>query len=89
MQLLRRDTDLCAEAKLAAIGKARRGVHVDRRRIHLALEARTVLGIGRHDRFAVSRAMLIDVRNGIRQGGASSSIAVSKRLQISFNSSNS
>ena len=65
MQLLGRDANLGAQAEHAAVGKARRGVHIYGRRVH---SGKKCLGGGivtRHNALRVARAVPIDVLDSL------------------------
>ena len=69
MKLLGRDADLCTQAELPAIGKARAGVNVDGRGVDLAQEALLRLRILGHNGLGVARAVAVDVRDGLIETG--------------------
>src|SRR4051794_39020452 len=58
-----RDTDLGAEAELAAVGKLRRGVVQHDRRVDLVEEAFGAISVISDDRIGVVRAVLLDMRD--------------------------
>ena len=63
MQLLRRDTDLGAEAELFSVGEARACVHDDGRGVDLVREAARRVEIARQDRLGVPGPVVVDVRD--------------------------
>src|SRR6478735_2942505 len=58
-----RDSDLRAEAELAAIGELRRGIVQHDRRVHLVEEFLRGLVVFRHDRIRMMRAVIVDMRD--------------------------
>src|SRR5699024_9754566 len=64
VQLLGRDPDLRAQAKLRTIGKPRRGVDRHRCRVHTGTKPLDDIHGRRHDRLRVTRGVTIDVREG-------------------------
>ena len=65
MQLLGRNADFSAETELKAIGKARRGVDVDRRRVHFLKESLRRIIIAGDDALRVTGVKAVDVINGL------------------------
>ena len=63
VQLLGADAHFAAQTKLAAVGKAGAGVHVDRCAVHTGREPRRCLGVRRDDSLAVVGGMLGNVQN--------------------------
>ncbi len=61
MEFLGRDTNLGAKAELAAIGKAGRGVHINRSGVHRTQEKLSGLIILGDDRFAMVGRVAVDV----------------------------
>ena len=69
VQLLRGNADLRAEAEHAAVGKARGGVDVHRRRIDFAGEAARRGQIAGDDALAVVAGIAADVGDGLVDAG--------------------
>ena len=65
MELLGRDANLGAQAKLAAVGKARAGVGIHGRGIDLVQEALASIRVLCNDGLGVHRAVAVDVRDGL------------------------
>ena len=61
MELLRADANLGAKAKLKAVGKACRSIHIDGRGIDTLLESIRRTNIVGNDCFGMSRIVLIDM----------------------------
>src|SRR3954452_19606663 len=68
VELLRRVADLGAEPELAAVGEARRGVHVDARGVDPELEGPRARVGRRHDRLRMAGAVAVDVVDGLLDG---------------------
>ena len=64
MEFIGRDSDFCAESKLAAVIESRGGIVHHHGRVHLMLEAVGVQLVRRDDGVRVSGAVSIDVLNG-------------------------
>jgi len=64
MEFVRADADLGAEAEFAPVIEPRAGVDHDRRAVDAGCELPGGGEIGRHDRFGVLRAVVIDVLDG-------------------------
>ena len=87
VQLLRRVADLRAHPELAAVGEARRGVHVHAGRVHAQLKGPRALGVRGHDRLGMPAPVAADVLDRLLVEPTTLTASVSARYSVPQSSS--